>query len=53
MGRVWHILLDGTRRELNEEVGPEGTRIGFAPDGTFTYLVKRQGAYYRVAERRP
>jgi hypothetical protein len=49
---VWHILLDGKLLEKNDEIGPEGTPIGFAPDGSFTYLVKRKGAYYRVVEKR-
>lgn len=49
---VWHILLDGKLIEKNEPIGAEGTRIGFGPDGSFTYVVKRKNAYYWVTEKR-
>lgn len=48
----WHILLDGKLIEKNEPIGAEGTRIGFGPDGSFTYVVKRKNAYYFVSEKR-
>lgn len=49
---VWYILLDGKLIEKNEPIGAEGSRIGFGPDGSFTYVVKRKNAYYWVTEKR-
>ena len=35
-----------------DAAGPEGTRVGFTPDGRYTFVGVREGAYYWVEARR-
>lgn len=49
---AWFVVLDGQARGGCDSIGPENSRVGFTPDGTYTYVAVRDGAYYWVEERR-
>ena len=45
-------VLDNQEQKAYDAVGPEGTRVGFTPDGRYTFIGVREGAYYWVEARR-
>lgn len=45
-------VLDNQEQEAFDVIGPEKTRVGFTPDGRFTFIGIRAGAYYWVEARR-
>jgi hypothetical protein len=45
-------VLDGEPRTRYDAIAPHGSRFGFTPDNTFTYIAVKSGAYYWVEERR-
>ena len=49
----WFPVLDGQELKKDyEEIAPGGLRVGFTPDGTYTFIALRGGAYYWVEARR-
>lgn len=48
----WYVILDGQECEPHDAIGPDGTRVGFTPDGSYTYVAIRGGEYYWVEEKR-
>lgn len=51
VGDFWAAVLDGKQSKTFDQIGPEGTRIGFTPNGSFTYIAVRKGAFYWVEEK--
>jgi hypothetical protein len=45
-------VLDGQEQKTYDVIGPEGTRVGFTPDNTYTFIGVRGGAYYWVEAKR-
>jgi hypothetical protein len=45
-------VLDGQPRTKYDAIAPHGSRFGFTPDNTFTYIAVKGGSYYWVEERR-
>ena len=45
-------VLDGEPRTRYDAIAPHGSRFGFTPDSTFTYIAVKSGSYYWVEERR-
>jgi hypothetical protein len=45
-------VLDGEPRTKYDAIAPHGSRFGFTPDNTFTYIAVKGGSYYWVEERR-
>ena len=51
VGDFWAAVLDGKQSKEYDQIGPEGTRIGFTPRGSFTYIAVSKGAFYWVEEQ--
>jgi hypothetical protein len=51
-GDRYFTVLDGEEQPAYDRIAPEGTRAGFTPDNTFTFVGIRDGAYYWVVARR-
>ncbi|MGI8982731.1 MAG: hypothetical protein ACR2FY_26145 [Pirellulaceae bacterium] len=51
VGDFWAAVLDGKQSKTFDQIGPEGTRIGFTPSGSFSYIAVRKGAFYWVEEQ--
>lgn len=45
-------VLDNQEQKAYDAIGPAGTRVGFTPDGAYTFIGIRDGAYYWVEARR-
>lgn len=51
-GDRYFTVLDGEEQPAYDRIAPEGTRAGFTPDNTYTFVGIRDGAYYWVVARR-
>jgi hypothetical protein len=47
-GFDYHLVIDSQESDPFEEVGPENTRVGFNPEGRFTFLARQGGAIYWI-----
>jgi len=45
-------VLDGEEQKTYHEIGPEGTRVGFTTDGSYTFIAILGGASYWVEAKR-